>query len=319
MLGGAALATLQVMIGAVKVNFRTEQTQVAIEKAQAELESIRTLNFDKVALTAAPTATPAGDPGDRLAPSCANQGVSSNGCFALNDNGSNLAPLVVQGGALESGGTVTGAQINPGPTSWSSGDVSGKIYRYVVWQNDYACPSSQCPGMQDRKRVVVVVTINNGAAGTERAYREVQSDFIDPDLGKDIEPSPAPAQTVLAQQLFLTDTPCSQAGRVMPTADHALHQTIGACSGANPPDKLLTEPPQINPAFPAESQPLYDFATDVEPTTGGTLDKGVQMRRDDRAGCQYAPAATAPSEKTHRWVTDPIGSGKSLVLEGGGP
>lgn len=314
-LGTTALATLQVMVGAVKVNFRTEQTQVAIQQAQAELESIHTLSFEQVALTGPPPATPANGPGSRIAATCAGQGVSDDGCFGLNENGSNLAPLVVEGGNLENGSTVTGGAINPGPTAWSSGDVSGSVYRYVVWQNDYACPESKCAGSQDRKRVVVVVTIDTKASGGERAYREVQSDFIDPDLGKDVEPTPDPAQEVIAQQLFMTDTRCSEEGRSTPTADHSSHNTLGHCSGDNPPDKLSTEPPQTDPAFPAESQPFYDFATDIEPTTGGDADKGLQIRRDDRTGCLYAPAASVPAERTHRWLSDEIEAGSSLVLE----
>ena len=315
-LASAMLATAQVMIGSVKVNYRSEQSQVAIDRAQAELEAIRTLGFDEVGLTGAPPATPSGGPGDRLTSTCATQGVSTDGCFGLNDDGTNRAPLVVEGGNLEATGSIAGTAVDPGPETFSSGDVSGTIYRYVVWQNDYACPETQCPGLQDRKRVVVVVTLDSTASGGERAYREVQSDFVDPDLGKDIEPVPAPAAETIAQQLFLTDTTCDLAGRIVPSLDHLLHDTTGACSGLAPPDKLSTEPPLLDPLFPAESQPEYDFAIDVEPVIGGDSDKGLQVRRDDSGGCLFDPPGPAAAEKTHRWVTDPIETGSSLVLEG---
>ena len=55
--------------------------------------------------------------------------------------------------------------MNPGPTSFTSGDVSGKVYRYVVWRDDPNCqmvPNSTidaCPGPHDYKRVVVIVKL----------------------------------------------------------------------------------------------------------------------------------------------------------------
>lgn len=315
-LATAALASTEVMINSTKANFRAEQNQVAIDRAQAELEKVRTLGFDQVALNTAPPGSPPGGPGDRLAPTCANQGVSLNGCFALNENGSNMAPLVVAGGVVEAGGLVSGAAIDPGPEPFTSGDISGEIYRFVVWQNDYACPETQCPGMQDRKRVSVVVTLDRGAGSTDRAYRELQSDFIDPDLGKEIAPQPAPPVETSKQQIWLTDTTCNLLGRILPQSDHPLHNTLGRCVGLQPPDLMLPEPPGIDVLFPPELQPEYDFATDVEPLTGGDSDTGTIIRRDDSGSCLFDPPSPAAREKTHRWVMEPVKPGSSLVLEG---
>lgn len=314
-LASVALGSMQVLASSAKVNYRSEQAQVAIDKAQAELEALRTLDFDQVALNAEPPSAPPGGPTDRLAPSCTNQGVSTDGCFALNDNGTNLAPLVVEGGELEDGSTVTGAAIAAGPEPFTNGDVSGNVYRYVVWQNDYACAESQCPGMQDRKRMVIVVTLDRTADGS-RPYREVQSDVIDPELGKDIQPQPTPQEEVTAQQFWMTNTPCDGAVRTFPESDNSLHNTLGTCAGTNPPDLLAPEPPSLNPSFLPEQQPLFDFATDIEPLSGGDSDKGLQIRRDGASGCNYTPSGTAPRERTHRWVTDPIPSDATFVVDG---
>ena len=183
LLATAALATVSVAISATKAQYRAEQNQVAIDRAQLEIEAIRALAFDSVALTGAPPTTPAGGPGDRLAGSCAGQGVATDGCFGLNEDGTALEPLVLAGGNLAGGGFVPSAAVDPGPDPFTSGDVTGIVYRYVVWKNDDPCSEADCPGEQDLKRVIVVVSIDESASGGDRAYREVQTDFGDPDLG----------------------------------------------------------------------------------------------------------------------------------------
>lgn len=326
----ASLATVGVMIASARSNYRAEQSQVAIDRAQAEMEAVRALDYGDIALTAPPQTGVAG-PEPRLSSSCAAQGVSADGCFALNANGTNSAPLVVEGGALEDGGSVMGAAVDSGPVPFSSGDVSGQVYRYVVWQNDNGCSEAQCPGGQDRKRVVVVVTINETASGGERAYREVQSDFIDPELGRDTEPLPSPAQEVDTQQFWLTDTPCDRSDRPDPVAgvpyrsDHPLHNTLGACSAGErtgatvpgAPDLLLPSVPPEDPLYGPAAQPEYDFATDVEPAAGAGADKGIQVRRSTTSGCQYTPSGASAHEWTHRWVSTPMPAGETFVMEGG--
>ncbi len=93
--------------------------------------------------------------------------------------------LVVNGGSLYGGtgeeGVISGGVINPGPTKFTSGDVSGSIYRYVVWRNDEKCSEISCPGTQDYKQVIVAVKMDKtGNLSSQRGYVEVQSDFIDP-------------------------------------------------------------------------------------------------------------------------------------------
>jgi hypothetical protein len=52
---------------------------------------------------------------------------------------------------------------------------------------------------------------------------------------------------------------------------------------------------------------LYDYSDDtyLEPTPD--TDRGLQIRRDDTSGCNYAPTGTTnPESQVHRWVTDPL-------------
>src|SRR5207248_10636680 len=91
---------------------------------------------------------------------------------------SSYADMVVNGGSTFGGGFTSGGTVNPGPTSFTSGSVSGSIYRYIVWRNDPSCPTLLCNGSQDYKQIIVAVKLNGGIGA--RAYVEVQSDFIDP-------------------------------------------------------------------------------------------------------------------------------------------
>ena len=144
--------------------------------------------------------------------------VNATSAGPLRSPGSRWAPtekLVVNGGALygqaAKKASISGGVVDPGPTHFTSGDVSGEIYRYIVWRNDETCGSS-CPGEQDYKQIVVAVKLDtprNQAA--ERGYVEVQSNFVDPTDSPERDPMPdADGEVVTAQQFFLTDTPCAR-------------------------------------------------------------------------------------------------------------
>ena len=175
-LAAGAIAVLGVVDASTRNTFRAEQTQVAINRAQRELEQIRQLAYTEVALTTTPAAS--SDPKDPR--------YRVNGSdFAVGWDGatpSDYAEMVVKGI-----GGVTDGSVSPGPTSFTSGDVSGKVYRYVVWRDDPSCqlvPNSTidaCPGPHDYRQVVVIVTLDDTAIASTRAYTEVQSNFSDPD------------------------------------------------------------------------------------------------------------------------------------------
>lgn len=306
-----AMATFGVLTTATKNTQRAKATQVALNRAQEEIETLRSLRNDQLALTATPP---------HVANSLNPNYRVSNGTFAtIREPPSGYANMVVNGGSLYGGGFVAGGIVNPGPIPFTSGDVSGKVYRYVVWRDDASC-GEDCPGTQDYKEIVVAVKLDTpGSQSGERGYVEVASDFVDPTDSALNDPIPGSDGVVTAQQFYLSDTPCADSGttaRQEIEGDHLLHNTRGTCaSGAQTgptlgaPDALLLGVPP-DPAPDDESNPpLYDYANDfyLEPTPD--TDRGVQIRPDDTPGCHYDPTgASSPESQIHRWVTDPMAS-----------
>ncbi len=320
-----ALATFGLLSTATKNTQRAKATQVALNRAQQEMETLRSLSNKQLALTTTPASST-----NPLSPRYRVLG----GTFALiREPPSSYANLVVNGGPLYGGGAVEGGIVSPGPTSFTSGDVSGKIYRFIVWRNDTSCGVS-CPGEQDFKQIVVAVRMDKpGNEASERGYVEVQSDFVDPTDSPKSDPLPASdGKVVTAQQFFLTDTPCSSTGvtaRQAISGDHLLHNTLGTCASGAKTGKEVGAPDALvlgGPPDPAPEDPndplLFDYSSDtyLEPTLNPEKDKGLQLRPDATTdGCLPNPAKETtslnPESQVHRWVTDPMG-GAGFTLTG---
>jgi type II secretory pathway pseudopilin PulG len=314
-----ALTTFGLLSAATKNTQRAKATQVALNRAQQELEAMRSLTNDQLAMTVAPAHV-----SNQLSP---NYRVS-NGTFALiRQPPSDYANMIVNGGSLYGGGFVAGGIVTPGPTPFTSGDVRGNIYRYVVWRDDMSCPAATCPGTQDYKQIVVAVKLDTpGNQSGERGYVEVASDFIDPTDSALDDPIPGANGVETAQQFFLSDTPCSDGGATMRQdipGDHLLHNTLGTCASGlqtgtrkGAPDALLLGgPPDPAPADPNSPLP-FDYSSDtyLEPRVG--TDEGVQIRRDDTTDCHFLPTGTTnPESQIHRWVTDPMPSNFTMTQE----
>jgi prepilin-type N-terminal cleavage/methylation domain-containing protein len=332
----ASLATFGVLSAATRNAQRAQATQVALDKAQEEIEKLHALTYSELALTVTPAHVP-----NSLNPNFRVNG----GNFAVSREPlGEYSEMVVNNGSLYGGGTVEEGVVKPGPLRFENGTVSGEIYRYIVWRNDPTCPESAngsedfCPGKQDYKQLIVAVKLDKPVAQqAETNYVEVQSQVNNPDAqaqrttqgtesgpgggeplpGEDHTGDLSTGKAVTAQQFFLTDTPCSASGHTVRqdiAGDHLLHNTLGVCAsgpqtGGTPgaPDALLREaPPDPDPGD--ESNPaLYDYSSDsyLEPTPD--TDKGVQILHDDTAGCHFKPTSTVhPEAKVHRWVTDPM-------------
>ncbi len=312
-----SLTVLSLVDASTRNNFRVEQSQVAVNQIEAELERIKRLPFSEVALTSTPTSSiDENNPAWRV----------SSGQFALARDGTDLRPLVVNGGSLEAGGTVSGGTISAAPTEFQSGDISGTINRYVVWVNDTRCPDAVCPGTQDMKRVIVAATLDRTGSGGDRGYQELQTDLVDPDATPVVDDVPGGGgEEGSFATFYLTDTPCNESERQPLTGNHLTHNTLGACSagvktGDTPgaTDLMFTDPPKLDAAFPPDQQPLYDYATDVEPAVGADSDKGLQIRHSEITGCIFSPSLAdgVPSQKVHKWVTPPIPDDFELLLDG---
>jgi len=169
-----ALATFGLLSGAIRNTQRAKGTQVALDRAQQEIEALRSIPYQQLALQKTPVA--------ETNPLSPNYRVSGGSFALVREPRNSYATMVVNKGGLYGGGFVEGGVVNP-EESFSSGDVSGKIYRYVVWRNDDKCGVA-CPGEQDFKQVVIAVKLDTQSnESAERGYVEVQSDFVDPTRG----------------------------------------------------------------------------------------------------------------------------------------
>jgi prepilin-type N-terminal cleavage/methylation domain-containing protein len=310
-----AMATFALLASATKNAQRARETQLTLDLAQEEIERLRSVPYEQLAISFAPTPSPSSrNPDSRV----------SGSTFALKRSPvGEYAPLVVSEAGFSPHSEFTSG--NP-----SSGGTTGTIYRYVVWRNDSSCPDTQCPGPQDYKQVVVAVQSKGLVGEGERGYVEVQGKRIDPETLNE-PPSGEPGEEgeqgggLTAQQFYLSDTPCSKTGataRQAIAADHLLHNTLGTCSSGlqtgatiGAPDALLLagppDPDPENDLVPA----FYDFSDDLYLEPNPDTDKGLQIRHDDSEGCNYNPTGTAhPEGQIHRWVSDPMT--KALVMSG---
>jgi|GEM_PF-535611 len=246
----AAAATFGVLAAATRNAQRAQATQVALDKAQEEIEKLHSLSYSELALKRAPEYN--------SAPLNPNHRVLGAKFATKREPLGEYARMVVDGGELYGGGTVKGSVL-PGPVRFQDGNVSGRLYRYVVWRNDPSCPEGGssgedfCPGEQDYKQIIVAAQLDTPANETrERNYVEVQSNVANPSalalrstqgaqpgggggsgLGaaqekkereeeeakerqKEVEEGTTrglgSGNAVTAQQFFLSDTPCAASG-----------------------------------------------------------------------------------------------------------
>jgi prepilin-type N-terminal cleavage/methylation domain-containing protein len=311
----AAMVTLGLLTNATRNVQRAKANQVAVEFAEQELERLRSEPEGRLAMTSTPGhATDQFDPNYRL------RGDE----FALSRQPlGEYGNLVHNGGQIEGVGTGEEANVIENGTvvpsePFESGDVKGRVYRYVVWRNDAACGSA-CRTQQDYKQIVVVVRLDAPANDSfDHGYFEVQSDFINPKANAESNP---PVNTennyVTAQQFYLSDTPCAAEGateRAEPTEDHLLHNTLGTCANelrtgskeVGAPDALVLSPPPDPAPQDPEVPALHDYADDYESTPD--TDKGLQILRSLSTGCNsFKPTGVEhPESLVHRWVTDPM-------------
>lgn len=258
-----ALAILQLLDVSSRSNYRAEQSQALNNRLQAELESIRGLPYQEVALTSSPV--PAGDPDS---PSSRLQG----GSFVVERDGGRAEQLVVNGGtAPGSDDPVSLGKVDPGPEPFTVGDIQGEIYRYITWTDSNCAAPGQgtdpC-GEGLAKRIIVAAKLDDNALASGRRYQEVQGEVVDPEVTPDDNPGPPgdPVDGNVAE-LWLTDTPCSFDERQPITGDHLGHNTRGRCrdghktgNSAGAPDLLFPEAP----AWESEDAPKYDYATELQ-------------------------------------------------------
>ena len=339
----AGIAVFGLVDAASRNNFRAQGSQVVNDRLQQEMERIKQVPYDQLALTSLPTHSSASnDPNSRV----------SGATFNVNQGGgSNYEGLVFNGGTSEeSGGTVSGGTVDPGPTPFASGDVKGEVYRYVTWQHDDAC--GNC-GQDWYKHVMIAVALDPTASGGTPAYQELHGNLSNPNAGLSQCPTGSSGCTnpggpdPTPWTFWLTDTPCNFNARQPITGEHLSHDTLGQCSaglktgppgplGANAgaPDLMFPQAAPCTNSGCTPQDPLYDYATDVEPQQDAALDRGLQLVPPSVNGCllntgnQPSPlnslleppsSENSPQLKAHKWVSPAIPSGfNDVVLDGDG-
>lgn len=318
-----ALGVLGIVDAGTRNAFRAEQSQVVSNLLQQEIEKLRQIPYQELALTSLPADT--GDPADP------NSRIASVKFFYTGRNSTGLKPLVYNGGT-NGGETIKGGTVNPGPTPFQVGDLKGTVYRYVVWDT---CPSGLCADGRHLKRAVVAVRLNQTASGGIRRYQEIQGQFVDPEVEPAILPEQDPGGSdAESWTLSLTDTPCNAAKRLpLPktNGDHPTHNTRGDCDDGLRTGPVPGAPDLLWPEPPDEEEDLnYDYATDVEPKSG--VDNGLQLLPGDDCGTTAAldlagGVASEPDprpdafQKVHRWLSPPVPAhegSQDLLLTGDG-
>jgi prepilin-type N-terminal cleavage/methylation domain-containing protein len=145
----------------------SEKNDVAAHQGEAEIERILALDYNTIALTAAPTHAASSSSPDFY--------VQASGAYQW-DQGT--APKPADPMAVDA---TTGSLAHL--STWSDGQsrLSGSIYRYVTWVDDPAIA-----GTQDAKRVTLAITVNNTGPGAQSALKKpvlVSSIVIDPKAG----------------------------------------------------------------------------------------------------------------------------------------
>jgi Tfp pilus assembly protein PilE len=335
-----AVAVFAAVDAASRNTFRAQQSQVVNDRLQLEMGKLKQLPYAQLALTSSPVhSTDPKNPNFRV----------SGTQFNINASGAaNNESLVVNGGPSHDPNvtTVTGGTVDPGPTPYQSGDVKGSIYRYVTWQQDTSCSSCGNPWI---KHITVIATLNVTGSGGTRVAQELQTDVQNPAANSNSGGPPGGGTNATPWTFWLTDTPCNFNSRQQIAGDHKSHNTRGICSNglqtadnancgpsqtlqcSGAPDLMYTEaPPCLNDDC-TTPQPLYDYATDVEPLQNPADDRGLQMQPGPSCanvvagslGATFGTLPTTPDtdstifQKIHKWVSQPIPSGYGPIVFNG--
>jgi len=298
-------ATLKVFGSAGRTTLSAQAQHVAVQQVQAEVEQLASLPYAELALTTAPEASSdPRHPGFKVA----------GGSFNVR---SGLSEALVT--APGEGAT---ARVEPGPDSFAVGTggatITGKLYRYVTWR-DETCPLTLCPTTEDTKRITVAATIDAPFRPSNRPpvwISTIVADAATVPPGSPAPPGGTPhsGPPVTAQSLYLYDTPCSQATRQTPAADHETRDT--AARGAAPEDNSTCEHPSTDrqPDLMAPGAPpgspgdeLYRYSNDLDgPYYGGLATKPAGSTCVHSYDAGGEDPAVPSRWSVHSWSTAPM-------------
>ena len=296
-------ATMRVFGAAGRTTVRAQQHEVAVQRAQAEIDRLAALAYGELALTTAPaSSSDPNDPGHKV----------SGGNFAVRSD--LTEPLVLSPGAGAA------AKVEPGPQTFAvgtgGGTVTGRLYRYVTWR-DESCPLNLCDGAQNTKRVIVALTLDPMPSVTASTPVWVSTIVVDPNTappGSQAPPGNAPGggDPVTADTFYLYDTPCGQGTRQPQTGGHPTRDT--AATGPDAADNSTCDHPDpdrqpdlMGGSAPpgGSSTPVFEYSSDLAGDYLGGLamvNAGTECARSYLA--EDADDPQGPSKwSVHAWST----------------
>ena len=290
-------ATLKIFGVSGRTVLRSERTEVAVHQAQAELDRMRSIPYERLVLTSQPGASvDPKDPGSRV------EGVTLLVRPGLNE------PFVLTPPAGQT------AAVSPVPEPFSVGlggaTVTGHVYRYVTWR-DESCPYALCETTENTKRLTVAVTLDVSPGGERRMPFWSSTIVADPNSappGAQAPPGggPGSGEPVTAESFFLFDTPCGQSTRQDPSAHHPAHDTASVggsaaesstcenADSARQPDLMGGTAPPGQP-----EAPLYKYSSDL---TGGHPGGLTMLRRGNTCAASYAAASASDEQAVNKWA-----------------
>jgi prepilin-type N-terminal cleavage/methylation domain-containing protein len=327
-----ALMVLTVGIFAVATTFEfsrasTNQSELktsAIDRAQREIEAVRSLPYDQIAHPAGGIVGAAGDETDPTS-------RISGGNFAWNRAQPSSSEPLVTGAS----GTVPMLQ------TIEKGDddrFGYTIWRFVTATQEPACAAAvDCEEGSDGYRRVTIVVRASGLGDTLDPVW-TSTTVIDPSLAANNEGQPETLcqnseGTALelcsvetdGEQLdfYLTNTRANSGDVRLPVpadpAQRTLHKTVkvpATCtavpvsnSGCPIPDLMVAEPLAWLDAGDPATPPLVSFGTDVVPSIAA----GRPLLRD--VACDATPSKTDDLKGAY-WVTPPLANGEEVTGTG---
>ena len=173
-----SLAVFMTLVAAIHNVQRGQETQVASSVAQREMEKIRVLPYERVAMVTTPaTSTQTGNPATRV----------SGGEFALGRTGTEKVPMAIAGTGIcttekpcvnNQGASSCVGGSSPG--TFTIGGATGSVYCYVTTVKDAACEAATAKICSYKRVVVAVWLTKRGNLASRPAYYELQATIANP-------------------------------------------------------------------------------------------------------------------------------------------
>jgi prepilin-type N-terminal cleavage/methylation domain-containing protein len=162
-----------------KLNVLSERRTSMAHRAQLEIERLEAIPYAELAMGTEPThSLEVTNPDYYFNPSpttCTSLGA---GCYAWNAENIGEQEAVVKAATGKVWGAPTGRKCSTevGACEWEDGPVSGKVYDFVTWHHDAACPITA----ENYKRLTVAVTAKVPSGSRKPAVVRVSTLIANP-------------------------------------------------------------------------------------------------------------------------------------------